>query len=111
MRDLQHTVRSYHKILPFVQVQKANWPILDMADHYGDAEVTFGLFRSSQPDAKNITCATKYCVFEPITITKEIVEANVSERLSNINADTIELLQLHWQFVGSPNLNVESRAN
>jgi len=76
-----------------------------MADHYGDAEVTFGLFRSSQSDAKNIICATKYCVFERISITKEIVAANVSERLSNINADSVELLQLHWQFVNSPSLN------
>ena len=78
---------------------RSNFMTLDMADHYGDAEVTFGSFRNAQTDAANIVCATKYCVFEPITITKEIVETNVSERLSNINADSVELLQLHWQFV------------
>lgn len=76
-----------------------------MADHYGDAEVTFGTFRSSQSDASNITCATKYCVFEPTTINKEVVEANVTERLSNVNASSVELLQLHWQFVSSLKIN------
>ncbi|KAG9242917.1 aldo/keto reductase-like protein [Calycina marina] len=74
----------------------------DMADHYGDAEVIFGSFRSSQPDASNIACATKYCVFEPTTINKEVVEANITERLSNINADSVELLQLHWQSYDDP---------
>ncbi|KAH8592349.1 aldo/keto reductase-like protein [Bisporella sp. PMI_857] len=76
----------------------AGFTAYDMSDHYGDAEVVFGSFRSSQSDALSIFCATKYCVFEPITITKDVVEANISERLLNINASTVELLQLHWQF-------------
>lgn len=44
-------------------------------------------------------CATKYCIFEKITITEEVVKANISERLLNINADKVDLLQLHWQSV------------
>lgn len=69
----------------------------DMADHYGDAEVTFGQFRCAQPDAEKIYCATKWAVFEPIKITKETVDANIRERLAAINATKVELLQFHWQ--------------
>ncbi|KAB8304042.1 hypothetical protein EYC80_005388 [Monilinia laxa] len=69
----------------------------DMADHYGDAEVTFGQFRSAQEDSENIYCATKWAVFEPIQISKEVVDANISERLAAINSTTVELLQFHWQ--------------
>ncbi|KAF7885224.1 hypothetical protein EAF00_011042 [Botryotinia globosa] len=69
----------------------------DMADHYGDAEVTFGQFRSGQEDSEKIYCATKWAVFEPIQVTKEVVDANVSERLTAINSTSVELLQFHWQ--------------
>ncbi|RAL62889.1 hypothetical protein DID88_004730 [Monilinia fructigena] len=69
----------------------------DMADHYGDAEVTFGQFRSAQEDSETIYCATKWAVFEPIKISKEVVDANISERLAAINSTTVELLQFHWQ--------------
>ncbi|KAA8573416.1 hypothetical protein EYC84_005002 [Monilinia fructicola] len=69
----------------------------DMADHYGDAEVTFGQFRTAQEDSETIYCATKWAVFEPIQISKEVVDANISERLAAINSTTVELLQFHWQ--------------
>ncbi|KAJ8070919.1 hypothetical protein OCU04_001278 [Sclerotinia nivalis] len=69
----------------------------DMADHYGDAEVTFGQFRSVQEDSEKIYCATKWAVFEPIRVTKDVVNANISERLAAINSTTVELLQFHWQ--------------
>ncbi|KAI9647641.1 hypothetical protein NHQ30_004026 [Ciborinia camelliae] len=69
----------------------------DMADHYGDAEITFGQFRSSQEDSENIYCATKWAVFEPIQVTKEVVDANISERLAAIHSTSVELLQFHWQ--------------
>lgn len=69
----------------------------DMADHYGDAEVTFGQFRSSQPDAQQIFCATKWAVFDHVEISKEVVAANVAERLTAINASMVDLLQFHWQ--------------
>lgn len=87
----------------------------DMADHYGDAEVTFvsrislvqrasltddqGQFRSVQEDAEKIYCATKWAVFEPIHVTKDVVDANISERLAAINSTSVELLQFHWQDV------------
>lgn len=73
-----------------------------MADHYGDAEVTFGGFRSSQPDSNEIYCATKWCVFEPTVISKEIVDAAITERLRNLNSKTVELLQFHWQDYNDP---------
>ncbi|TGO82981.1 hypothetical protein BPOR_0723g00020 [Botrytis porri] len=69
----------------------------DMADHYGDAEVTFGQFRSGQEDSEKIYCATKWAVFEPIQVTKEVVDANISERLTATNSTSVELLQFHWQ--------------
>lgn len=69
----------------------------DMADHYGDAEVTFGNFRSKQADANHIFCTTKWCIFEPTTITQDVVNAAITERLVNINAERLELLQFHWQ--------------
>jgi len=40
-------------------------------------------------------------VFEPVTITEEVVKASITERLVSINADVIDLLQLHWQSVSS----------
>ena len=58
-----------------------------------------GHFRSTQPDASKIFCATKVCYFASAEVTKESIEANVTERLTNISAQTVELLQLHWQNV------------
>ncbi|EGC46673.1 aldo/keto reductase [Histoplasma capsulatum var. duboisii H88] len=69
----------------------------DMADHYGDAEIIFGQFRSSYSGPKSTFCATKYCVFEPITVTEDGMRNAVSQRLANIQSDKIDLLQFHWQ--------------
>jgi aryl-alcohol dehydrogenase-like predicted oxidoreductase len=52
-----------------------------MADHYGDAEVIFGKFRSSLPNPDDIFCATKWCIFQPTTITKEVVTADIDQRV------------------------------
>ncbi|TVY42584.1 hypothetical protein LOCC1_G003951 [Lachnellula occidentalis] len=68
----------------------AGFTAYDMADHYGDAEVTFH-------DSHKIYCATKWAVFEPITVSKEVVQANITKRLVNVDAKEIELLQFHWQ--------------
>jgi aryl-alcohol dehydrogenase-like predicted oxidoreductase len=46
--------------------------------------------------------ATKYCVFNPMVVTREAVEANVSERCRRLQTEKIDLLQFHWQFVSSP---------
>ncbi|KAK5049874.1 hypothetical protein LTR84_003992 [Exophiala bonariae] len=70
----------------------------DMADHYGDAEILFGKFRAiySRPDT--IFGSTKYCVFQPCTITEKVVQDNVSERCKRLGSDHVDLLQFHWQF-------------
>lgn len=56
-----------------------------------------GKFRSTQPDPESIFCATKYCIFQPIAITKEFVEENIAQRVKRINR--VGLLQFHWQDV------------
>ncbi|KAL4805781.1 NADP-dependent oxidoreductase domain-containing protein [Aspergillus unguis] len=70
----------------------------DMADHYGDAEIIFGRYRSSSAHSESLFAATKYCVFHPMRVTKEAVQANVAERCRRLNTDRIDLLQFHWQF-------------
>lgn len=89
----------------------------DMADHYGDAEVIFvchiytdskdahrlhtlqGRFSSLYPHRHIIFTATKYCVFHPMTVSREAVQANVTERCRRLQTEKINLLQFHWQFV------------
>ena len=61
-----------------------------------------GQFRSSQPDSNHIYCATKWCVFSHINVSKDVVRTQITERLTSLNADRIELLQFHWQDVTSP---------
>ncbi|KAL2819718.1 NADP-dependent oxidoreductase domain-containing protein [Aspergillus granulosus] len=70
----------------------------DMADHYGDAEIIFGRYRSSSAYSDKLFAATKYCIFHPMTVTEEAVRANVSERCRRLNTGKIDLLQFHWQF-------------
>jgi len=36
-----------------------------------------------------------------MVVTREAVEANVSERCRRLQAEKIDLLQFHWQFVSS----------
>lgn len=89
----------------------------DMADHYGDAEIVFvcsiaihfrpslcsyklqGRFSSLYPHKDAIFTATKYCVFHPMAVSREAVQANVSERCRRLQTEKIDLLQFHWQFV------------
>ncbi|KAF7555945.1 hypothetical protein G7Z17_g1769 [Cylindrodendrum hubeiense] len=70
----------------------------DMADHYGDAEIIFGRFRSSYPHKDAVFAATKYCVFHPMEVTRQVVFDNVSERCQRLQQDKVDLLQFHWQF-------------
>ncbi|KAF5594334.1 hypothetical protein FPANT_4885 [Fusarium pseudoanthophilum] len=74
----------------------------DMADHYGDAEVLYGRFRSTYPHKDDMFTATKYCVFHPMTVSREAVQANVSERCSRLQQEVIDLLQFHWQLWDNP---------
>ncbi|KAH8811295.1 NADP-dependent oxidoreductase domain-containing protein [Xylogone sp. PMI_703] len=86
----------------FLQHVNAGFWAFDMADHYGDAEILFGEFRSSYEDPGSVFGATKYCIFQPTTITREIVRQNVTERCQRLNTDRVDLLQFHWQFYDDP---------
>ncbi|KAF5011332.1 hypothetical protein FDECE_2550 [Fusarium decemcellulare] len=81
---------------------QSGFTAFDMADHYGDAEVIFGRFRSLYPHKDSMFTATKYCVFHPMTVTREAVQANVTERCQRLQQDKIDLLQFHWQFWDNP---------
>ncbi|KAL4962414.1 aldo/keto reductase [Aspergillus stella-maris] len=70
----------------------------DMADHYGDAEIIFGRYRSSSAYSDSMFAGTKYCVFHPMVVSCEAVRGNVDERCRRLNTDRIDLLQFHWQF-------------
>lgn len=74
----------------------------DMADHYGDAEVVFGKFRSSCTNPDVLFGATKYCIFTPTSVTREIVQVNITERCQRMASNHIDLLQFHWQFYDDP---------
>ncbi|PPJ52982.1 hypothetical protein CBER1_10949 [Cercospora berteroae] len=74
----------------------------DMADHYGDAEILFGRFRSTCTSPDALFGATKYCVFAPIEVTAEVISANITERCHRMQASHIDLLQFHWQDYSDP---------
>ncbi|KAJ3900316.1 aldo-keto reductase [Lentinula edodes] len=71
----------------------------DMADHYGDAELVYGLFRASLPPAvaTTVVAATKWCIFRQpeIDISRQFVMEAVQERSRRLGG-RIELLQFHW---------------
>ncbi|KAI6778306.1 NADP-dependent oxidoreductase domain-containing protein [Emericellopsis cladophorae] len=69
----------------------------DMADHYGDAEILVGMFLSSSPRRDRIFAATKLCVFHPMTVTKDAIKANITERCRRLQSERLDLLQFHWQ--------------
>ncbi|KAJ0338992.1 hypothetical protein KNSL1_012199 [Colletotrichum chrysophilum] len=89
-------------IAQFSQYVSSGLVAFDMADHYGDAEIVFGRFNSSYPVKGTTFAGTKYCVFNPMTVTREAVKANVSERCRRLQTDRIDLLQFHWQFYEDP---------
>ncbi|CAI0641792.1 unnamed protein product [Colletotrichum noveboracense] len=89
-------------IAQFSQYVSSGLVAFDMADHYGDAEIVFGRFNSSYPVKGATFAGTKYCVFNPMTVTREAVKANISERCRRLQTDRIDLLQFHWQFYEDP---------
>ncbi|EFQ34875.1 aldo/keto reductase [Colletotrichum graminicola] len=93
---------SSNIIAQFSKYLEAGMSAFDMADHYGDAEVIFGRFRSSYPFKNATFAATKYCVFNPMKVTRAAVEANIAERCRRLQSDKIDLLQFHWQFYNDP---------
>ncbi|KAJ6002220.1 hypothetical protein N7499_001915 [Penicillium canescens] len=74
----------------------------DMADHYGDAEILFGQYRSASNYSDSLFAATKYCVFHPMTVTPEAIRAKIDERCQRLRTDKLDLLQFHWQFYNDP---------
>ncbi|KAK8857055.1 NADP-dependent oxidoreductase domain-containing protein [Apiospora arundinis] len=86
----------------FVTHVRSGFTVFDMADHYGDAELIFGRFRSAYPHKESLFAATKYCVFHPLTVTREAVQANVTERCQRLQTQRIDLLQFHWQLYHDP---------
>ncbi|KAH9893869.1 aldo-keto reductase [Xylariomycetidae sp. FL2044] len=72
---------------------------VDMADHYGDAELVYGAFRRklSGPVRETVFAATKWCIFGPINVpvTRAWVLAAVKERSRRLGG-RVELLQFHW---------------
>ncbi|KAI1374470.1 aldo/keto reductase [Hypoxylon crocopeplum] len=71
----------------------------DMADHYGDAELIYGEFRSKlAPEVREtVYAATKWCVFSPLSkpVTTSWVLDAVRERCRRLGG-RVELLQFHW---------------
>ncbi|CAK1367576.1 unnamed protein product [Cercospora beticola] len=87
----------------FHEYSSLGFTAYDMADHYGDAEILFGRFRSLCMNPNTLFGATKYCVFGPIEVTAEVISANITERCHRMQASHIDLLQFHWQDYGDPN--------
>ncbi|KAK2612515.1 hypothetical protein QQS21_001453 [Conoideocrella luteorostrata] len=77
---------------------QAGLTAFDMADHYGDAEIIFGRFHKAYAHKDAVFAATKYCVFHPVEITREAVQASISERCQRLQTEKLSLLQFHWQF-------------
>ncbi|KAI2617788.1 aldo/keto reductase [Hypoxylon sp. NC1633] len=71
----------------------------DMADHYGDAELIYGEFRSKlAPEVRDtVYAATKWCIFSPLSepVTKSWILEAVRERCRRLGG-RVELLQFHW---------------
>ncbi|PYH92570.1 Aldo/keto reductase [Aspergillus ellipticus CBS 707.79] len=86
----------------FSKYVSSGFTAFDMADHYGDAEIIFGKYRSSSGYSDSMFAATKYCVFHPMTVSSAAVRANVSERCHRLRTDKLDLLQFHWQFYDDP---------
>lgn len=68
----------------------------DMADHYGSAEIITGrLLARYQGAPRRPVAMTKWCP-EPGSMTAEVVRAGVTERLTRLGVDKVDLLQFHW---------------
>ncbi|KAK8206248.1 putative general stress protein [Phyllosticta capitalensis] len=81
----------------FQALVDAGFTAYDMADHYGDAELLFGRFRSKYAGPEKIYCATKICLFEQVDPTSEVMDAALAQRVKNVKADSIDLCQFYIQ--------------
>jgi aryl-alcohol dehydrogenase-like predicted oxidoreductase len=83
----------------FSKIVNSGFTAFDMADHYGDAELIFGRFRSLYPYKHKIFAATKICIFQRLAaVSREIMAANVSERCRRLQQTRLDLVQFHWQY-------------
>ena len=84
-----------------------------IADHYGSSELIFvryfpqvdislhaideisrqGQYRNSLPTPEAVICATKWCVFKPVNVTRAIVQAAVQERIDRTGSTSLDILQ------------------
>ncbi|KAK7512709.1 putative general stress protein [Phyllosticta citriasiana] len=80
----------------FQALVEAGFTAFDMADHYGDAELLFGRFRTRCEDRDRICCATKICLFEKVDPTDEVMNAALSQRIKNVKAQSIDLCQFYY---------------
>lgn len=80
-------------MLPYVE---AGLTTFDMADHYGSAEDTAGIFQQKYGDQAQML--TKW-VPEPGAVSKKQVRAAVETSLRRLKVDRLELLQFHtWRY-------------
>ncbi|KAF8239112.1 Aldo/keto reductase [Tricholoma matsutake] len=66
------------------------------ADHYGSSELIFGQYRNSLAAPEAVICATKWCVFKPINVSRAVVLSAVQERLERTGTNRLDILQFHW---------------
>ncbi len=75
---------------------EAGFDTFDMADHYGSAELIAGrLLSRFRGLAERPKAFTKWCP-APGPMTAETVRAGVTERLTRLGVDRLDLLQFHW---------------
>ncbi|KAB5590893.1 Pyridoxal reductase,chloroplastic [Ceratobasidium theobromae] len=53
-----------------------------------------GQFRESLPDPKAVVGATKWCVFVPTDIDRNVVQDAIDERIARMRSDPVDLLQV-----------------
>jgi len=80
----------------------AGFTTFDMADHYGSAEDIVGKFRRQDAQGKKIQILTKW-VPEAGPVSKEDVRNAVLRSLDRIQAEKIDLMQIHTWTYATPN--------
>lgn len=73
----------------------AGFTTLDMADHYGGAEIIAGRLRARRAAGERPEICTKWCP-PPGPMTPAVVRAGVEERLKRLGCERVDLLQFHW---------------
>jgi aryl-alcohol dehydrogenase-like predicted oxidoreductase/enamine deaminase RidA (YjgF/YER057c/UK114 family) len=86
--------RAAAAMRPYVE---AGFTTFDMADHYGQAEVVAGLFRSQAPQPR-VQLFTKW-VPKPGRVSKADVRTAIERALTRLGVESIDLLQYHaWNY-------------